>query len=163
VKAGVEKFRQAGCVTELGCQRKVEPLWVFPGAVNQIINAEDRDVIHQQSDDDFVNLPAGAQCPGDSTPEPSQDKGGQEHACDHQGVALDAREKSYCGSAAGAHINLTFGADVPDLHAKGEGNPEAGKDQRCRLDQGFREAVSRAQRFPEDFEIGLQRVDTGCK
>ena len=90
MQAGIEVLGEARRVTELGGQWKVKPFGIFPGAVDQVVDAEDRDVVHQQGDDDLVDLPAGPQQTGDTGPQPAAEKGGEEHRSDHHSRVFEA-------------------------------------------------------------------------
>jgi hypothetical protein len=88
-------------------------------SVDQVVDSEDGDVVHQQGHDNFVDLPAGAQQPGNPGPQPAEQEGDQKHGGDHQDMVFNPGEQGDPGCATGSHVNLPLGADIPDLHPEG--------------------------------------------
>ena len=53
------------------------------------------------------------------------------------------RGEHHRAGAKGAHEELPFGADVPQLHAEGDGAGQADQDERGGLDQRIRDSTPR--------------------
>src|SRR5579885_806172 len=71
-----------------------------------------------------------------------------------QGVAEPGRQH-------GAHGKLALGADVEQAGAEGEGDAEAGEDERRGPDERLAEGARRAERALPQAEVGEQRVQAG--
>lgn len=96
---------------------------LFPGAALEVLDDADGDVVHHQGKQRFVGAPLGAEHRRDETPQRAADGASHAHDQDEQpgGPGLCEVQGEEGGKDA-AHGDLTFYADVPELHLKGGRN-----------------------------------------
>ncbi len=70
MEAGIKVLGKAGRICKLGGQGEIKAFGIFPRAVDQVIDPEDGNIVHQQGHDNFIDLPARAQEPATPAQQP---------------------------------------------------------------------------------------------
>src|SRR5688572_25939175 len=107
--------------------------------------------IEHDGRDDLQDTSAAEQHLGDGSPQRSGEYSREEHRWKNEKPREITDERSQRGARGGTGEKLSFGTDVPDARAKGQGDAEASQQQRCRAYQRRRyECVGGAEGTPPE-------------
>ena len=139
--------------------RRVAP--VRRAVEDEIREEEARDVVEHQRGDDLVRAGERLEHARDQCPESARHTRCDAHRHDVErgrgGVPVSELERDPRGADC-AQVQLTLGADVEELHAKGRGRGEPREEDRCRRDEGRGQSPVPGERRIEDLAIRLDRI-----
>ena len=132
-----------------------------PHGIDEKVVPREGDIVHHQRGNDFVHVELGLEYAGHEAPQRAGDEASDRHGQEHEyrgRVSGEDGGQHHGAGCKGADVELSLGADVPQLHAKGHGAGQAGQDERRGLDQGIGKDAEAAKRSPGDVGIGPERI-----
>ena len=100
-----------------------ERLRVPPRTVDQILAEEDGDVVEHERGNDLARPEPGPQRPRDQPPKTAAEQTGGDHGRHHDPAGgTGDHEEGQPGGEDGSPVDLPFSADIPELHAKRDGD-----------------------------------------
>ena len=115
-------------------------LRILPGAVEQVEQEVDGDVVEQERGDDLVDPEFHFQPRGQQQPQESRGGRGRAHDDEPHRLRADPIDR-HAGRRDAAEDHLAFQAEIPESDPEGETRAEPHQGERCSLDQHGAQAL----------------------
>src|SRR5499426_1552212 len=143
------KEREERVVGELDGDREVVAVRVPPWPEDEVLHEQVRDVGQHEAHQDLVRVQLRAQERRDRRPKHPADRAGEDHARQRPGAPVLLEVDRDAGREDPTEVHLPLGADVPDVGAEPDREPERDQAERRGLEEELAHAVRVADRVDE--------------